>query len=345
MKNRKQRPPRGRDRAVRLGYKLSSEERGPRELVQLARMAEESGFGFALISDHFHPWTDRQGQSPFVWSVIGAIAQATSTLELGTAVTCPTMRIHPALVAQAAATCALLMEGRFFLGLGTGENLNEHIVGAGWPETEVRQARLVEAVQVIRLLWAGGNTSHHGRYFTVENARLYSRPDNPPPLLLAVGGPRSAELAGTLADGMIGTDPEAAVVQRFARMGGAGKPRYGELVVCWEKSEQAARRLAKDVWPTAAMESSLSWELPLPRHFEAIAELVTEEAIAESVVCGPDPKRHLAAIAKYAKAGYDHVCVHQVGPDQPGFMRFYQREVLPKLHVPASAARRAVLTE
>ncbi|HSE03922.1 MAG TPA: TIGR03557 family F420-dependent LLM class oxidoreductase [Methylomirabilota bacterium] len=330
MRKRTRRAPRTR-KPVRLGYKLSSEEQGPRELVRLARMAEDSGFAFTLISDHFHPWTDRQGQSPFVWSVIGGIAQATRTLALGTAVTCPTMRIHPALVAQAAATCALLMEGRFFLGLGTGENLNEHIVGLGWPETEVRQARLLEAVQVIRLLWAGENASHHGRHFTVENARLYSRPDTPPPLLLAVGGPRSAELAGRVADGMIGTEPEVEVTERFRRAGGADKPRYGELTVCWARSESAARRTAREVWPTAAMESSLSWELPLPAHFEAVAELVTEDAVAESVVCGPDPERHLAAIAKYGDAGYDHVCIHQVGPDQAGFMRFYAREILPKV--------------
>jgi G6PDH family F420-dependent oxidoreductase len=328
----------GRARPVRLGYKLSSEERGPRELVRLARLAEESSFSFALISDHFHPWTDRQGHSPFVWSVIGAIAAVTRTLELGTAVTCPTTRIHPALVAQAAATCALLMDGRFFLGLGTGENLNEHIVGQGWPETEVRQERLLEAVQVIRLLWEGGNKSHHGRHFTVENARLYSRPETPPPLLLAVGGPRSADLAGSVADGMVGTDPSAELIGRFDRAGGAGKPRYAELTVCWNKSEAAGRRLAKEVWPTAAMESSLSWELPLPAHFEAVAELVTEDGVAESIICGPDPKRHLAAIAKYVDAGYDHICIHQVGPDQAGFMRFYEREILPRFGAQASAA-------
>jgi G6PDH family F420-dependent oxidoreductase len=316
---------------VRLGYKLSSEEQGPRELVRYARLAEESGFTFGLISDHFHPWTDRQGQSPFVWSVIGAIAAGTETLELGTAVTCPTVRLHPALVAQAAATCALLMEGRFFLGLGTGENLNEHITGEGWPETAVRQERLEEAVEVIRLLWEGGTKSHRGRHFTVENARIYSRPDTPPPLLLAVGGPKGAELAGRLADGMIGTDPSRELIDRYRRAGGAGRPRYGELTVCWHESEAAARRLAREVWPTAAMPSSLAWELPLPAHFEAVAELVTEDAVAESVVCGPDPARHLAAIAEYVDAGYDHVCVHQVGPDQAGFMRFYASEVMPRL--------------
>jgi coenzyme F420-dependent glucose-6-phosphate dehydrogenase len=338
MRKRDRRAGSAAARAVRLGYKLSSEERGPRELVRLARQAEESGFGFALISDHFHPWTDRQGQSPFVWSVIGGIAQVTRTLELGTAVTCPSVRLHPALVAQAAATCALMMDGRFFLGLGTGENLNEHIVGQGWPETEVRQERLLEAVQVIRLLWGGGNVSHRGRHFTLENARLYSRPDTPPPLLLAVGGSRGADLAGSLADGMIGTDADAELTARFQRAGGAGKPRYAELTVCWGPSERAARRVAKEVWPTAAMESNLSWELPLPAHFEAVAQLVTEEGIAESVVCGPDPARHVAAIAKYVEAGYDHVCVHQVGPDQAGFMRFYEREILPRVGTRASAA-------
>ena len=316
---------------MELGYALSSEEHHPGDLVRHARDAEGAGFGFALISDHFHPWTDRQGQSPFVWSVIGAIAATTRRLELGTAVTCPTMRIHPALVAQAAATCALLMEGRFFLGLGTGENLNEHIVGQGWPETEVRQERLLEAVQVIRLLWEGENRSHRGRHFTVENARLYSRPATPPPLLLAVGGPASADFAGRLADGMIGTDPSRELVGRFDRAGGAGKPRYAELTVCYAKDEATARRIAREHWPTSAMESSLSWELPLPAHFEAVAELVTEEQVAESITCGPDPARHLAAIRKYADAGYDHICVHQVGKEQKGFFEFYADEILPEL--------------
>jgi G6PDH family F420-dependent oxidoreductase len=331
VKKRARRRTARRTSAVRLGYKLASEQQGPRELVRLARMAEEHGFSFALISDHFHPWTARQGQSPFVWSVIGGIAQATRRLELGTAVTCPTVRIHPAVVAQAAATCALLMEGRFFLGLGTGENLNEHIVGQGWPETEVRQERLLEAVQVIRRLWTGDNVSHRGRHFTVENARLYSRPDTPPSLLLAVGGPRGADMAGRVADGMIGTDPNVGSIERFLRAGGTGKPRYAELMVCWARRESTARRTAREIWPTAAMESSLSWELPLPAHFEAVAELVTEDAVAESVVCGPDPARYVAAIAEYAEAGYDHVCLHQVGPDQAGFMRFCQREIVPRL--------------
>jgi G6PDH family F420-dependent oxidoreductase len=325
---------------ITLGYKLSSEEQTPADLVRYAQMAQDTGFGFALISDHFHPWTERQGQSPFVWRVLGAIAQATQRLVVGTAVTCPTMRIHPAIIAQAAATTAALMPGRFFLGVGTGENLNEHVVGGGWPETEVRQARLEEAIEVIRLLWKGGNQSHHGRYFTVENARLYTRPDSPPPLYVAVGGPRSADLAGRLGDGLIGTDPEGSILAAFDRAGGAGKPRYGEMTVCWAKDEATARRIAKEQWPTSAMEGNLSWELSLPEHFEAVAELVTEEHMADAITCGPDPARHLAAIRKYARAGYDRICVHQVGRDQKGFFEFYAVEILPALKSIAAPPRR-----
>jgi G6PDH family F420-dependent oxidoreductase len=316
---------------VHLGYQLSSEEHRPNDLVRYAQMAEEHGFTFAAISDHFHPWIDAQGQSPFVWSVIGAIAHATRRLELGTWVTCPTVRLHPAVVAQAAATAAAMMPGRFFLGVGTGENLNEHIVGHGWPETEVRHARLEEAISIIRLLWQGGNHSHHGRYFRVENARLYTLPEEPPPLLIATGGRRSAEFAGRLGDGLIATGPEADLVRAFNAAGGRGKPRYGSVTVCWARDEKSARRTAHRVWPTSAMESSLSWELPLPRHFEDAAKLVTEDAVAEAIVCGPDPEKQVAAITKYVKAGFDHVLVHQVGPDQAGFFAFFAREVMPRL--------------
>jgi coenzyme F420-dependent glucose-6-phosphate dehydrogenase len=323
-----------------LGYKLSSEEQSPNDLVRYAQMAEDTGFAFALISDHFHPWTDRQGQSPFVWSVLGAIGQVTRRLVVGTAVTCPTARMHPAVVAHAAATTAVLMPGRFLLGVGTGENLNEHIVGGCWPETEIRQQRLEEAIEVIRLLWQGGNQSHHGRYFKVENARLYTLPDALPPLLVAVGGTRGAAQAGRLGDGMIGTDPDRSLLAAFDDAGGVGKPRYAELTVCWAKDEATGRRIAREQWPTSAMESSLSWELPLPMHFEAVAQLVTEDQVAESVTCGPDPEKHLAAIRKYAEAGYDHICVHQVGKDQKGFFDFYEHEILPNLKSIHAAHRR-----
>jgi G6PDH family F420-dependent oxidoreductase len=323
---------------MQLGYKLSSEEHRPNDLVRYARMAEEMGFDFALISDHYHPWIDRQGQSPFVWSVIGALAHATRRLVVGTGVTCPSVRLHPAIVAQAAATCADMMEGRFFLGVGSGENLNEHVVGAHWPPVPVRQEMLEEAVGVIRLLWQGGLQNHRGRHYVVENARLYTRPAQPPPIVIAAGGPKSAELAGRLGDGLVGTAPDPEMFRAFDEAGGRGKPRYGELAVCGARAEREARRIAHEWWPTAALESALSWELPLPSHFEAAAANVTEDAVAESVVCGPDPARHLEKIRKYADAGYDHVCVHQVGPEQAGFFEFYAREVLPKLGERRAAA-------
>jgi G6PDH family F420-dependent oxidoreductase len=175
---------------VRLGYALSSEEWRPSDLVRGARLAEEAGFSFALISDHFHPWIDAQGQSPFVWSVLGGIAESTSTLEVGTGVTAPIVRIHPAIIAQAAATVGSMLEGRFFLGVGTGENLNEHITGARWPDWDVRSKMLEEAVEVIRDLWRGEVTSHDGRFYTVENARIYTLPEHPVPIHVAASGPR-----------------------------------------------------------------------------------------------------------------------------------------------------------
>ena len=316
---------------VQLGYKLSSEEFGPRELVRAAEQAEDSGFGFALISDHFHPWIDAQGQSPFVWAVLGGIAEATERLRVGTGVTCPTVRIHPAIIAQAAATTALLFEGRFFLGVGTGENLNEHIAGRGWPSTDVRQDMLEEAVDVIRLLWKGGLQSHRGAYYVVDNARLYTRPNTPPPIMVAVGGGKSAEIAGRIGDGLIGTAPDADGIKTFERAGGRGKPRYGELTVCWAESEAKAKKTAHKFWPNAAVASALHWELPLPSHFEAAVEDVDEDTVAEEIVCGPDAGRHLEKIGEYVKAGYDHVCIHQVGPDQAGFLRFYEREIVPKV--------------
>jgi coenzyme F420-dependent glucose-6-phosphate dehydrogenase len=314
-----------------IGYTLASEEHGARELVAQAARAEEVGFTFAVISDHFHPWVDRQGNSPFVWGVLGAIAEATDRIELATGVTCPTTRIHPAIVAHAAATAASLLPSRFSLGVGTGENLNEHILGDRWPPVADRQERLGEAIEVIRLLWEGGLKSHRGKHYRVENARLYSLPDEPPPILVAVAGEKSTDLAAELGDGLFGTSPVAETIERFRERGGEGKPTYGQLDVCWAGSEEEAKRTALEWWPNAATSGSHAFELPLPAHFEEITEWVEEDDVAESIVCGPDPQRHLDAIGEYAEAGYDHVYVHQVGPDQEGFFDFYSREVLPKL--------------
>jgi coenzyme F420-dependent glucose-6-phosphate dehydrogenase len=313
-----------------LGYTLSSEEHAPTELVRYARRAEETGFSYALISDHFHPWIDRQGQSPFVWGVLGAIAQATERLQVGTGVTCPTIRLHPAIVAHAAATAGALMPGRFFLGVGTGENLNEHVLGGRWPPGDVRLEMLEEAIEVIRRLWQGGEQTHRGRHYTLEEARLYTLPDEPPPIAVAAAKPQAAELAGRLGDALIAVAPDPDVVERFDAAGGAGKPRYGQVHVCWAESEEEARRTARERWPNAAVPGELSQELPLPRHYEQAAATVTEEEVAEMVVCGPDADAHAAKIQEFADAGFDHVYVHQVGPDQEGFFDFYAREVLPR---------------
>ena len=317
---------------VEIGYKLSCEEHSPSALVGYAKQAEEAGFTFAMLSDHYHPWIAEQGQSPFVWSVIGSIAQATVRLRVGTGVTCPLIRMHPAIIAQAAATAAALLPGRFMLGVGTGENLNEHIFGDYWPPGATRRAMLEEAVALMRHLWQGGLRSHHGQYYTVENAQLYTLPELLPPVLIAASGTRSAQMAGRLGDGLITVGVHAKLVDRFIAAGGAGKPRYTELNVCWAPEEAEARRLAYARWPIAGMQGALLSDLRLPSHFAQAASTLTEEAIAQAVICSPDPTCHIAAITRAAEAGYTHFWLYQIGPDQAGFFQFYAREVLPKLH-------------
>jgi coenzyme F420-dependent glucose-6-phosphate dehydrogenase len=314
---------------MELGYALSSEEHHPTDLVRNARQAEQVGFTFALISDHFHPWVSQQPHSPFVWSVIGGIAQATERIRLGTGVTCPIIRIHPAILAQAAATAAAMMPGRFFFGLGTGENLNEHITGERWPPFEIRLDMFEEAIDVIRSLWSGETTSYWGTYYTVEDARIFTLPDELPPLMIAAKGPKAAETAGALGDGLINTSPDAEVVQSFIEAGGEGKPCMGQLTVCWAETEAEAKRIAHQWWPNAALPSPLSQELRSVAHFTQAAQDVTEEKVAESIVCGPDPQRHLEKIQEFVDAGYEHVYIHQVGPEQAGFFEFYGREILP----------------
>ena len=313
-----------------FGYALSSEEHAPNDLVRYAKRAEDTGFDFAAISDHFHPWVDQQGQAPFVWSVIGAISAVTSTLRLGTGVTCPTVRIHPAIIAQAAATVTAMMPGRFFLGVGSGENLNEHILGDHWPPAPVRQEMLGEAIAVIRQLWEGGYQSFDGTYYTVENARLYTLPDEPPPIILAAGGPSAAELAGRMADGIWAVAPKSELLDKFHGAGGSG-PHYGQVTVCWAVDEDEAKKTAYEWWPNAGIGGELSQELPLPRHFEQAAKLVSPDDLAEKLVLGPDPDRHLEGIKAFVDAGYDHVYIHQIGPDQEGFFDFFERELAPRL--------------
>jgi G6PDH family F420-dependent oxidoreductase len=316
-----------------LGYWLSSEEHPPRTLVELAVQAEGHGFTTAMISDHFHPWVSAQGQAPFVWGVLGAIAHATTTLEVGTGVTAPIQRLHPVIVAQAAATATSLMPGRFFLGLGTGERLNEHITGEHWPTAGVRRSMLEEAVGVIRRLFEGGDVNHRGDHFVVEHAQLFSLPDEPPPLYVAASGKRSAALAGRIADGLIGVAPKPDVIDAFEANGGAGKHRFGQVHVCvdGEGDDRSARRTAHRLWPNGALSGTVLTELPRTTEFEQVAELVTEDQVADKVICGNDVDRHLEAITAFAAAGFDRVYVHQVGPDQDAFFRFYRDEVVPRL--------------
>jgi G6PDH family F420-dependent oxidoreductase len=315
-----------------LGYALSSEEHGPKELVANARRAEEVGFEFAMISDHFHPWTDAQGQSAFVWAVIGAIAGATERLRLGTGVTCPTIRTHPAIIAHAAATAAVLMDGRFVLGLGTGENLNEHVVGEGWAAPDERLDMLEEAIEVIRLLWEGRYQTHRGEFYEVEQARLYTLPDEPPPIAVAAAKEEAAKLAGRVGDAFVNTAPDEEVIDLFDAAGGRGKPKYGQITMCWAESEEEGRKTALEIWPNAALGGDLSYELPLPLHFEQASENVTEEDIGEVIPCGPDVDRYVEQFREYEQAGYTHIYFHQVGRDQDGFFRFFEQELRPKLH-------------
>ncbi|HUQ39337.1 MAG TPA: TIGR03557 family F420-dependent LLM class oxidoreductase [Acidimicrobiales bacterium] len=314
-----------------MGFALSSEEHRPDDLVRYARLAEEAEFEILGVSDHFHPWTDSQGHSPFVWSVLGGIAQVTSRIEVFTAVTCPMIRTHPAIVAHAAATTAAMMPGRFALGVGTGEALNEHIFGDAWPRAAVRLEMLEEAIDVMRLLWQGGEQSHEGKHYRLENARLYTLPDEEIPVWVAAGGENAATLAGRIGQALISTSPESETVEAFRAAGGAGKPTVAQLTVCWAADEAEARRTAHHIWPNAGIKGQLSQDLPTPAHFEQAAEMVTEDDVAEAVVCGPDPEHHVEAIQEYAKAGFSHVYIHQVGPDQEGFLRFWESEVRPRL--------------
>ncbi|HWH10707.1 MAG TPA: LLM class F420-dependent oxidoreductase [Solirubrobacteraceae bacterium] len=322
---------------MRIGYFLSSEEHDPRELVRQARLAEDAGFDGVWISDHFHPWNDAQGHSGFVWATIGAIAQATDRLKVTTAVTCPTIRIHPAIIAQAAATSAVLLDGRFALGLGTGEALNEHILGDRWPAADERLEMLAEAVDVIRLLWQGGVHSHRGRHYRVEHARIYDLPDQTPPILISGFGPKSTRLAGRIGDGYCTVFPDRAAVAAFRAAGGDGKLVAGAMKVCWSQDEARARATAHRLWPNDVLPGELAQILPTPAHFEQACELVDEEMVARATPCGPDLGAHLEAIESYAQAGFDELYIQQIGPEQDRFFEAYADEVLPQLRRHAGA--------
>jgi G6PDH family F420-dependent oxidoreductase len=314
-----------------FGYTLSSEEHSPADLVAYAVRAEESGFDFASISDHFHPWVGEQGHSPFVWTVLGAIATSTDRIDVGVGVSCPIIRIHPAIVAHAAATTALLFEGRFFLGVGTGEALNEHILGHRWPTPETRRAMLEEAIAIIRSLFTGVTVDHRGAFYEVENARLFDPPTMAVPIVVSGFGPEAARLAGRIGDGFWGNAPDRDLLDAFAA-GGGGGPRYAQLNLCWAPDAATARDTVHRVWPNAGIPGQLSQDLPTWTHFEQAASIVTPDIATKSIPCGPEITADMIeSVGKYVDAGYDHLYFHQIGPDQDGFFRFWKRELQPAL--------------
>ncbi|WP_433791151.1 TIGR03557 family F420-dependent LLM class oxidoreductase [Actinoplanes sp. CA-252034] len=315
---------------MRIGYFLSSEEYSPAELIEQAKGAERAGFRSLWISDHYHPWVDAQGQSAFVWSMIGALSQATS-LPITTAVTCPTVRIHPAVIAQAAATSAVLTGGRFRLGVGTGEALNEHIFGDAWPETDVRLEMLEEAVEIMRGLWTGKSFSHHGKHYTVENARIYTLPEQPVEILVSGFGPKAIEVAGRIGDGYVSVMPDGGMVEQFRKAGGGSKIAQGGFKAAFADTAEEGARIAFEKWPNAGVPGELSQVLPTPKHFEQASQLVTQEMVAETFVCGNDPEKHLEMIGQYADAGFDEIYVANSGPHYQGLFDLYAREILPKI--------------
>jgi G6PDH family F420-dependent oxidoreductase len=315
---------------MQYGYKLSAEGFGPKELVRQAQLAEASGFDFVEISDHYHPWLDSQGHSPFAWSVLGVIAAKTDSIGLATGVTCPTIRYHPAIIAQAAATMAIVSDGRFTLGIGSGERLNEHVVGRGFPAVAERQAMLREALEIIRQLWQGGYQSYRGEYLDLEDARVFDLPDELPVIAVAAGGPSAARLAADLGDGLFGTEPKANLLEAYRGAGGNG-PTYGEVGLAWAEDEASAVKAAYESSKWSLTGWKVMSELPNPANFEASARFVREEDVAAQMPCGPDAAKHLEAIRTYEQAGYDHVVLTNNGPDPDGFMDFFARELKPQL--------------
>jgi coenzyme F420-dependent glucose-6-phosphate dehydrogenase len=321
---------------IRYGLTLSSEEHEPRRLVDIAELAETNGFDFVSISDHFHPWVDAQGHSPFVWGVLGAIAERTRDITVGVGVTCPIVRIHPAVCAQATATASCLLEGRLVWGVGTGEALNEHILGDRWPPADVRLEMLEEALPLIRVLWTGQMVTHRGKHYVVENARIYDPPPGEIPVIVSAFGDEAAQVAARCGDGLWISGGSADAVDAYRRHGGSG-PVYAQLTLCYASDRDEAMQTAHRVWPNAGVPGQLSQDLPTPRHFEQAASVVTPEMVASSVPCGPDPVPLIEKVGELVEAGVDNIYFHQIGPDQEGFCRFWHEQLRPELAERAAA--------
>jgi G6PDH family F420-dependent oxidoreductase len=314
-----------------FGYFLSSEEQSPLELVDNAVRAEQAGVETLWISDHYHPWLEAQGQAPFVWSVLGGIAARTERVRCYTAVTCPTVRIHPAVVAHAAATTQVLFEGRFGLGVGSGEALNEHILGDPWPNAETRLDMLEEAVEVMRMLWTGEMVRHEGPHYTVDAARLYTLPDAPVPVLVSGFGPKATRLAARIGEGYMNVQPDAELVQLYRSEGGRGPTHVGAKV-CWGADVAEARSLVHRLWAHQAIPGEIAQVLQNPKQYEQASAIVTEDdAVSAVAAVGPRVEDFVEGLRPYVEAGFDEVYVAQIGPDQQGFLRFWEQELAPAL--------------
>ncbi len=315
---------------MRIGYKLIAEAYGPAEMVRQCVLAEQAGFDFVEISDHFHPWVSEQQHSGFAWSMLAAMAARTERIELATGVTCPFIRYHPAVVAQAAATTQILAEGRFTLGVGSGEQLNEHVVGQGWPAVHVRHRMFRESLEIIRLLWRGGYQSYEGRHLTIEDARVFDLPETLPKIVVAAGGPRAAALAGELGDGLFTTEPRRDLVEGYQKAGGDG-PRYAEVPLAYAATEQEAAQSARDLFRFGLTGWKVQAELPNPVNFDAATSWVTPEHMREAFGCGPDTERHVAVTQPFVDAGYDHLALINAGPDVDGFFEHASSELIGRL--------------
>lgn len=310
---------------MQIGYKLATEAFPPKEIIRQAVAAEAAGFDFVEMSDHYHPWVEAQGHSGFTWALLSAIAARTTTLRLATGVTCPTTRYHPAIIAQAAATLQIISDGRFTLGAGAGERLNEHIVGE-FPGIRVRHERFREALEIIRLLWSGGYRSYDGKHLRLEDARVFDLPDELPPIAVAISGSVSARIAAELGDGIFGTEPKGDMVAAWEGAGGSG-PRYGEVPLAWAPTEEAAIDAVMEKSKWALTGWKVMSELPNPVNFEAATGTVTPDAVQQQFACGPDVQRHLEVAQQFVDAGFDHVVTQNAGPDPDGFLDFFQREL------------------
>ncbi|MDI6408902.1 TIGR03557 family F420-dependent LLM class oxidoreductase [Streptomyces albus] len=315
---------------MQIGYKLATEQYGPQELIRQAVAAEAAGFDFVEMSDHYHPWLDDQGHSAFTWSVLGAIAAKTERIGLVTGVTCPSMRYHPAIVAQAAATVALVSEGRFVLGVGSGERLNEHVIGRGWPAVSERHTMFREALEIIRLLWQGGYRSYEGKYLRLEDARVFDLPPEQPLIAVAASGAASARIAAELGDALFATEEKPEIVRHYRQAGGTG-PGYAEVPMSYAADEKEAVRSALTYFRWALSGWKVMSELPNPVNFEAATAQVREEDIRGRFACGNDPARYLEVARPFADAGYDRLVLMNAGPNPRGFFDFCEAELLGRL--------------